>query len=99
MNEKDPSGRECNANAKGYRGESGSWPYPTRKQGSVLTNQCLGKERMLSEELRNPSFLTDSDELIVERHRVAKPYMAARVDVEDPRSNLKCQPVSIADRS
>jgi len=35
----------------GYRGESKSWPYRTRKQGSVLTNQCLGKERMLSEEL------------------------------------------------
>jgi len=51
----------------GYRRESGSMAIPTR-QGSVLTNQCLGKERMLSEGLRNPSFPMDSDKLIVERH-------------------------------
>jgi hypothetical protein len=40
---------------------------PTR-QGSVLTNQCLGMERMLSEGLGNPSFPKDSHKLIVEGH-------------------------------
>jgi len=67
MNEKDPSGRECNATGGQDHGH-----ILQEKQGSVLTNQCLGKKRMLSEELRNPSFLTDSDELIVERHRSRK---------------------------
>ena len=38
----------------GYRGESRQDDVQER-QGSVLTNQCLGKERMLSEELKNPS--------------------------------------------
>jgi hypothetical protein len=48
----------------GYRGGGGGggWgsgpshvpPPPVQeKQGSVLTNQCLGKKEMLSEELRN----------------------------------------------
>jgi hypothetical protein len=36
-------------------------------QGSVLTNQCLGKDRMLSEGLRNPSFLMDGELMNVER--------------------------------
>jgi len=29
----------------------------SEKGKALLTNQCLGKERMLSEELRNPSFI------------------------------------------
>jgi hypothetical protein len=75
MNEKDSSGRECNecANEKsGLRRESGSYDGHTlpmqERQGSVLTNQCLGKKRILSEERRNPPSLTDSDKLIVARH-------------------------------
>jgi hypothetical protein len=35
--------------------------YRTTKLCSVLTNQCLGRERMSSEGLRNPSFLTGND--------------------------------------
>jgi len=53
MNEKDPSGREWNVWATG---KSRSWP--SEKGRALLTNQCLGKERMLSEELRNQPFLT-----------------------------------------
>jgi hypothetical protein len=46
----------------GYRGGVGGWgsgsyaghTLPVQeRQGSVLTNQCLGKKEMLSEELRN----------------------------------------------
>jgi len=40
-------------------GESGSWPWPSKKGMALLTNQCRGMERMLSEELRNQPFLTD----------------------------------------
>jgi hypothetical protein len=37
------------------------------KQGSVLTNQCLGKETN-AERGAEESFLTDGDKLILERH-------------------------------
>jgi hypothetical protein len=37
-------------------------------QGAVLTNQCL-EEEMLSEGLRNPSVLTDSDNFIVRENQ------------------------------
>jgi hypothetical protein len=42
------------------------------KKGKALCSPTSALERnewILSEELRIPSFLTDSDELIVERHR------------------------------
>jgi hypothetical protein len=48
----------------GCRGESRSWSYPTERQGSVLTNQCLGKE-MNCEQGAEESFLTDSDNFIL----------------------------------
>jgi hypothetical protein len=47
---KDPPGGEWNIWAAG---ESRSWP--SEKGGALLTNQCRGNERMLSEELRKPT--------------------------------------------
>jgi hypothetical protein len=62
MNEKDLSGRECNEWVNemfGLRGEVASQDHghtSQERQGSVLTNQCLGIwKRVLSDELRNPS--------------------------------------------
>jgi hypothetical protein len=67
MNEKDPSGRECNAvsvrtKRLGYRGSQDHGYTLQERQGtaSMLTNQCLEKERMLSERAEE-SFLTDSN--------------------------------------
>ena len=60
--------RECNDSecANETSGLQGVMAIPTRRQCYVLTNRCLGRERMPSEGLRNPSFLTGSDKLIVE---------------------------------
>jgi len=56
MNEKDPTGRERTKRLD-YRGSQDHGHTLQERQGTVLTNQCLdGKEQMLSEELRNPSF-------------------------------------------
>jgi hypothetical protein len=47
--------------------DPGSQDHRQERQGSVLTDQCLGKETNTSEELRNPSSLTDSDKFIAEQ--------------------------------
>jgi hypothetical protein len=66
MNEldKDPSASLAGVNA--IRAAEGSHDHchtPQKGKGFVLTNQCLGKERMLS-------VLLNSEILIVVRHRV-----------------------------
>jgi hypothetical protein len=43
---------QCANETSGLQGRVKIKAIPTR-QGSVLTNQCLGKERMLSEGLRD----------------------------------------------
>jgi hypothetical protein len=75
MNGKDQNGRECTGNEETSRLQGGvRIPYKKleERQGWVLTNQCLGKEQMLSEKLRNPSVLTDSDKLMKQRDIGAK---------------------------
>jgi len=50
MNEKDPSGRNECANERNVWATRGSQDHGhtlQEGQGSVFTNQCLGKERML----------------------------------------------------
>ena len=68
MNEKHPSGFECNECATKRLGYRGSQDHGhIERQGSVLTNQCLG-ERTIAErgDDSEASFLTDRDKLIVE---------------------------------
>ena len=67
MKEKGPSGRECNDCANeilGYRGCQNHGHTLQEGQGSVLTNQCLGKKTNAGRGTEE-SFLTDSDKFIV----------------------------------
>ena len=75
MNEKYPSGRECKVcerNVWASTGGSQDMATPTG-QGLCSPTSAFEKERMLSEGLRNPSVLMDSDIFIVRetRHEMA----------------------------
>ena len=53
----------------GCRGGAKIMAMPYEKDNALCSpTSALEKKRMLCEELRNPSFLTDNDKLIVERH-------------------------------
>jgi hypothetical protein len=64
--------RGCNANKNVWAvGQSHGYGHAMQeRQRSVLTNQCLGKDTNAEPPGRGTeeSFLTDSDEFIVERH-------------------------------
>jgi hypothetical protein len=81
MNEKDQSWCECNASAKGYRGESQDHGHILQeRQGSVLTNQCLGKERMNTERGAEDSFLPDGQRRTYSRETSEQYTMSTDMD-------------------
>ena len=66
MNEKAPSGCECDEGANeasGLKGESRSWPYPTRKTRLCAHQPVPWKGTNAERGADESSFLTDSDKL------------------------------------
>jgi hypothetical protein len=78
--------RSVRTKSLGYREESKSWP-PTRRHSSGLTNQCLGRERMSSEGMKNPSFLTGSDNVYTlgwQRFKKLQSFNVSNRGIEPP---------------